>query len=69
MGMTKKHYIKLAAGMNAALKEAVAKEPHSEVWEMAVKFAMAKVLVHVCVALKQDNRLFDEDKFYDAVYK
>lgn len=56
--MSKKHYVQLVR----VIKDAqIPDDPNT--------LDMGKLLVGLCNFLKTDNKLFDEDKFYEAVYK
>jgi hypothetical protein len=55
--MTKKDYIKLVQ----AIREARLDQDHNQL-------DLGILLTRLCNILKADNKLFDEDKFYTAVY-
>lgn len=56
--MTKKHYKLL---VKAIRESQLASNPN--------QLDLEKLLVRLCNLLKADNKLFDEDKFYEEVYK
>lgn len=73
--MTKKDYKMLAEILGETVREVLKETTYQSKPELALSYAsgvrntMEKVMVRLCNALKQDNARFDEDKFYEAVYK
>lgn len=63
--MTKKDYVKLAKALNATRKKLKAQ---GTLMDSTVSEIMESILVPLCNVLKSDNKLFDEDRFYEAVY-
>lgn len=66
--MSKKDYQMLANIINSARTETLTAYPGVKE-ELVVKLYTDKLLVRLCNALKADNSRFDEDRFYEAVYK
>jgi len=62
--MTKKNYIKLAAAFRDARGKLLSKRYPPE----EVSAIMESFIVPLCDCLMNDNKAFDPDKFYDAVY-
>ncbi len=65
--MTKKDYELLARVIGATREESLKYADMAP--SVAVEGVISKLLVRLCTALKQENSRFDEDRFYEAVYR